>query len=149
VTIELYALAIAIAAISCRFAIRYGRRFVRERREAREFASRLIKQLEDSGFDFGAVSTIGFFLYFEHEVSANSAAEQLKASGYDVSVRSTAEGNRWLCLAEKNMPTALAGKCRSVMEKVARRFGGQYDGWEAGPLGAVQPARPGANHVRS
>jgi hypothetical protein len=73
------------------------------------------------------------YLYFPSEISSITVTSVLRESGFLVEQRLGADCSNWLVLAqhdiipsEENVSTA-----RAKMEDVAKRYGGEYDGWEA------------------
>lgn len=81
---------------------------------------------------------LSHYLYFPMQTDAESAGEQLRARGYRVEVRKSADGENWLVLAKGLQPRAKeeTEKLRNDMESLAIEHSGEYDGWEA----AVSPA---------
>ena len=92
---------------------------------------KVIQQLQREGSDLTKAHSIDFFLYFPSEQAARSAADGVRAAGFDAKVEPSSYDQNWLCLATKDLvPThgALRG-IRIQFEELASRLGGEYDGW--------------------
>lgn len=77
---------------------------------------------------------VDFYLYFPSQRKAEWAKDELLCLGLTAEL--TRSEKRWLCFASKQIvPTlkALTG-LRMVLEDVALRCGGEYDGWETAIL---------------
>ena len=85
-----------------------------------------IDALRRSGFDFEAARDVEFTLSFPTVEAAQSAASDLRALQYVVTVADR------MCLAHMTVPPALAGDRRTELEGVAAKFGGEYEGWAVG-----------------
>ncbi len=82
--------------------------------------------------------TVQHFLYLPNEETAESAGGDLRALGYEVEITRSASPKvddpfPWLVLASEGtlVNEKTVGDSRSQLEKVAEKFGGNYDGWEA------------------
>jgi hypothetical protein len=73
------------------------------------------------------------YLYFGAEQASAAAAEELRRSDFTTEERLGADEVSWLVLASHKMTPSNEGVAfvREVMETVAARFGGEYDGWDA------------------
>ena len=94
---------------------------------------KVIQQLQREGSDLTKAYSIEFFLYFPSEQAARSAADGVRATGFNTKVEPSAYDQNWLCLATRDLvPTheALHG-IRIQFEELAARLGGEYDGWGA------------------
>jgi hypothetical protein len=72
------------------------------------------------------------YLYFPRRDAAGATAAELRARGFATEERLGADGVNWLVLARHQIVPSeetIAG-VRPVMEDLARRHGGEYDGWE-------------------
>jgi hypothetical protein len=76
------------------------------------------------------------YLYFPEKAPANKAASSTALAGYDIEVSPSAGGRSWLLLALTDIPDADAGLFEQVesLTALAERCGGDYDGWEVGPI---------------
>jgi hypothetical protein len=77
-------------------------------------------------------STLEHFLYFPEKTHAKEAAKRLKAKGWAVEIRMGADGENWLVLAKQ--PASISAgieKTREELERLAKDFHGEYDGWGA------------------
>ena len=97
----------------------------------------VLRELEQAGADLTKPREVLHYLYFPTEEAADEAAEALRAAGYEVAVQPSAAGsasrNPWLALAtiEAVVNEATVDQTRALMEGIAARGGGEYDGWEA------------------
>ena len=76
---------------------------------------------------------IRFFLYFPSEISAINSATELRDKEFTVEVVSSIGKFKWLCLATREMfpeVTTLTTLRCSIVD-LAKKYGGEYDGWEA------------------
>jgi hypothetical protein len=73
------------------------------------------------------------YLYFPRQEAAAATTAELRGDGFATEERRGADGINWLVLARHQIvPSEEAiARVRDVMEALARRFGGEYDGWEA------------------
>lgn len=78
-------------------------------------------------------STWRHFLYFPSESRAAQAADTLRGAGYIAHVEQSADDD-WLVVVQSQRPTNPRDE-RQVLERIARRFEGLYDGWEAAVSG--------------
>ncbi len=76
----------------------------------------------------GAPST-KHFIYFSREDQARSAAVAVQHEGYTTTVRASSDDS-WLLLASSDQSDG-PDRERAELERIARRFEGTYDGWEA------------------
>lgn len=86
------------------------------------------------GADLSKPTEISFYLYFPAEDDAESAAAELRRSGYEAEVRPPLPNfDEWLCYATREMLPSPEGidNVRSELESLADKFGGDFDGWEA------------------
>ncbi|MFN8654195.1 MAG: ribonuclease E inhibitor RraB [Gemmatimonadales bacterium] len=91
----------------------------------------IFRALERSGADLTRPHLIEFFLYFEDEVQALSAAATLNAEGYRTSVTREPEDGHWRCLATREVVPEPA-RLKAMGERltaIAEAHGGGYDGW--------------------
>ena len=71
-----------------------------------------------------------FYLYFPSEDAAKSAAEKLRADGYEVETRLGADEENWLTLASRDMTDEEYSAADERMEELADSLGGEFDGAE-------------------
>ncbi|RPI03646.1 MAG: ribonuclease E inhibitor RraB [Ignavibacteriae bacterium] len=76
---------------------------------------------------------IRFFLYFPSEDAATKSAIELRDKDFIAEVSLSIGPLKWLCLALKNMipETTVLVRLHEIMDDLASKYGGQYDGWEA------------------
>jgi len=92
--------------------------------------------LRDAGSDLSKPAHVIVYLYFEaeDEGGARTAASEVGALGYEVRVTEPSHGvEQWAVVGEATLaptPEAVA-KLRADLEGIARRHGGEFDGWEA------------------
>jgi regulator of RNase E activity RraB len=82
--------------------------------------------------DVTAPHLISHYLYLPTREAAASVANELCAQGFETEERLGADGTNWLVLAgHKVVPSEdLIAANRRLMEALAEKFGGEYDGWE-------------------
>ena len=80
----------------------------------------------------GKLHLFRHYLYFCSESEGADAAEQLQRMGYTTEEIPEADGS-WLVRATHEVRPTSDGVSllRQAMERLANRFGGEYDGWEA------------------
>jgi len=102
----------------------------------------ILKQLKTQGADLEKPREVLHYLYVPTQQASHEAAIKLRASGFEVTERASADAasnppNPWLVLARKitlvNPQTVR--EMRFQFEKLAHETRGDYDGWEA----AAQP----------
>lgn len=73
-----------------------------------------------------------FFFYFTTEEMTTNAANELRLKGFEVDVVPPIGTLKWLCLVTKKMfaETAALVELREEFVKLARKYKGEYDGWE-------------------
>lgn len=90
--------------------------------------------LRQSNTDLSKRRPIDFYLYFPTEEKALKADAKLTSISFDVNVSKSNWGKdpEWLCLAKINIiPNIKNLKIMTkVLERVAHKFGGNFDGWE-------------------
>jgi regulator of RNase E activity RraB len=82
--------------------------------------------------DGDAVHRIFHYLYAPSSEAADKIAEELRQRGFGTEVRFSAYGKNWLVLAQHEaVPSAkLIASMRLLLETLAAKAGGEYDGWE-------------------
>ena len=92
----------------------------------------VLKILHSSSADLSKNRTAWFYLYFPDEAVAEKAAVELKDQGFSVECAKSAGSVQWLCLAEKDIvpDISVLTEMRIMLENLALKFGGIYDGWE-------------------
>jgi len=90
---------------------------------------------------------VSYWTYFDDRAAADGAAERLRAQELTAEARPSAAGDQFLVLASIPLPPSEEEVERNsqVVKSVAASLGGQYDGWEAGPL----PDDQTADRIRS
>jgi hypothetical protein len=100
---------------------------------------RTIRALESQGADLRKKHDLRFYLYFPTEGQAQAALRQLDLDGWSEyqgwapEVRQSGTPDSWLLLVTFIGYANLKAtpEDRLVLQRVARQFGGVYDGWEA------------------
>lgn len=74
------------------------------------------------------------YLYFKRKGDAAAVVKDLKRAGFEAENNLSADRSNWLVLAKHQVvPTEEAiDSAVTRMEEVAKKYSGQYDGWEAG-----------------
>ncbi|MPZ98507.1 MAG: hypothetical protein GEU80_04055 [Dehalococcoidia bacterium] len=83
------------------------------------------------------VPLVGYWSYFGDRAVSEAAAERLRAQDLSADVEPSAGGRtQWRVLAYTALPPSEDDVERNsrVVKSVAASLGGEYDGWEAGPL---------------
>jgi regulator of RNase E activity RraB len=93
----------------------------------------VLEQLRSAGSDLSKPHHIDFYLYLPSQTDAEAAAAALRPLGYSVTVQEGVNGINWLCLAARTMlpTTQELSDARVVFKRLALRYGGVYDGWDA------------------
>jgi len=94
--------------------------------------SRVLVQLRKAGSNISKPHEIQFFLYFKTKDSAKRASGLVAKEGCKVAVEPGADHMSWLCDGRKRMVPMLSDlvRLRKRFNAIAKRFGGEYDGWE-------------------
>jgi hypothetical protein len=81
----------------------------------------------------GAVHIFSHYLYFSARKPAEAAAAELRSLGFSTEDPSCPDGVDWLVLVRQELVPSeeTVARVRHQMEDIARRCGGEYDGWEA------------------
>jgi hypothetical protein len=92
----------------------------------------VIAQLKKAGSDLTKPHPVEFYLYFPTQENAQKAGNELTEKQFTVVVQHAATGSDWLCLAKKaTIPeNSTLISLRDMLDKLAQKYGGQYDGWE-------------------
>jgi Regulator of ribonuclease activity B len=90
-----------------------------------------LDQLKQAGEDLSRPHSLEFQLIFPTQPAAEQAASQIKADGFDVTVKPGGQDGEWLCAASKMMVPEIAviTKIHQDFDGIAASFGGRYDGW--------------------
>ncbi len=88
--------------------------------------------LSKSSADLTRPRAISFYLYLPSRSSALEARGELKGLGFSVECTKAVSSTSWLCLATKDIVPRVGEltSFRITFELLARKFGGDYDGWE-------------------
>jgi hypothetical protein len=83
--------------------------------------------------DSGELTGLKHYLYADTPAEGAKIAVALKARGFTIEQRPGADNGKWLVLARHNVSLSdeVVEKDRALMEMTAKRFGAEYDGWEA------------------
>ncbi|MDB4889980.1 MAG: hypothetical protein JWL61_1835 [Gemmatimonadetes bacterium] len=94
---------------------------------------KVLAALRDAGADLTKVTEVNFYLYFNTRAAADAAALDASMPPLEATVREGADETSWLCYVTGQMiPSEHAIHAASErFAEVARRRGGEYDGWEA------------------
>lgn len=104
----------------------------------------VLSKLRQLDSDVSKPRPTNFYLYFPSRQNAEVARMELLASGFSVAIQKSAKGQDWLCLASKELIPGLTelASLRKRFSDLARRLGGEYDGWET----EVYPAKRDRTH---
>jgi regulator of ribonuclease activity B len=102
------------------------------KKEQPDLDLQVLDQLKKAGADLSSIHDLEFYLYFPTEAAAREAANAVKDEGCEVKVRLGADDKNWLCYATKRMVPNHAElvRQRERFNEIARKGGGEYDGWE-------------------
>lgn len=102
----------------------------------------LIEMLEGMGLDLTQPRELNVGLIFPSEASANRAAEDVRALGFDTAVCEVERSwwarwfqkPQWVLAGSMQSPTDTFAMAvhRRDLERIAAAHGGDYDGWEVG-----------------
>lgn len=90
----------------------------------------VLTQLSHAGSDLSKPHVVDFFVYFPTREAAEMAALEL---GPDYVCEICEGTGQWLCLANAIFVPTLAGLIsrRQLLTTIAKKYGGEYDGWGA------------------
>jgi regulator of RNase E activity RraB len=93
----------------------------------------VLAELRKAGSDFSKPTEVNYYLYFHDKSAAESAAVFAGAGPLVATVRRAADDSAWLCYVSGTMiPSEAAIHAHTVrLVEIARKYGGEYDGWEA------------------
>jgi len=93
---------------------------------------RVLAHLQELGWVPGTPLRVAHFLYVPGHAAADAVAHALDADGWATSLEPCA-GTSWLVVATRVHPLTpeLVRTTRGLLETLALRHGGIYDGWEA------------------
>ena len=96
----------------------------------------LLGQMMQSGADLTKPRHVLYYLYFDREVAARSAADETTKAGFDSTVSEPLPGypGQWRLRCERRdavLDIEFVRGSDDLFEGVASRFGGEFDGWEA------------------
>ena len=95
----------------------------------------VLEQLREQGADLAQPRSTDFYLYLRTREDADAVAEALRAEGYDVRGRPSAdpESERpWLVLASREFAVGEESieQADAFFNELAKRYDAEYDGWE-------------------
>jgi hypothetical protein len=93
-----------------------------------------LEALRDAGADLARPTEVNFYLYFPTREAATRAASEVEMPEMEASVDPSAssDGTWCLFLTGTMVPREATIRAAAVhLEALARRHGGDYDGWEA------------------
>ena len=107
-------------------------RFRQKRPPAPELDLLLVRRLRSVGADLTRPRAIVHFLEFPSETDARTAAGEIEAGGYQVTV-ARAESGQWSVRAEATrvVDESTVAVYRPWFERIASAHAGEYDGWES------------------
>ena len=111
------------------------------RRRRRDEATRLdemaLRSLERRGVDLSQPVRVVHRLNVPSRDAAESVAASLREDGWRVATDAAAFGSAWIVRAEAQrvLTAASSAADRDRISMLARSQGGDYDGWEAQPIG--------------
>jgi hypothetical protein len=90
----------------------------------------------------GERAELKHYLYADSPADGAKIALVLKVRGFAIEQRPGADGTKWLVLASHSVALSdeVVEKDRAFMETTAKRFGVEYDGWEADVAGPARGA---------
>jgi hypothetical protein len=91
-----------------------------------------LDQLRDAGSDLSKPHPFDFYLYHAEQSGAEQLCTALSTDGFQVSVRESAAGGEWLCLASFTMLPTIENltELDARFSRLIDQYGGEYDGWE-------------------
>jgi Regulator of ribonuclease activity B len=93
-----------------------------------------LTHLEKLGADLAFPRHVLHFVYFDDEVDARRASEEIPKAGWDTTVVPPDESTqKWLVRAEATrvVDRQTVSSYRAWFEQIAESCNGEYDGWEA------------------
>jgi len=92
----------------------------------------VLDSLREAGSDFIQAHPFDFYVYHPTKQGARQICDQLRAKGFQVSIREAATGNDWLCFASQSFVPSIdkLAEIRDTIEELTGQYGGEYDGWE-------------------
>ena len=93
----------------------------------------VLAELRKAGGDLSKATEVNYYLYFHDRNAADSAAAHAGAGPLVATVRRAGDDSAWLCFVSGTMvPSEAAIRAHTVrLVEIARKYGGEYDGWEA------------------
>jgi regulator of ribonuclease activity B len=93
----------------------------------------VLAELKKAGGDLSKPTEVNYYLYFQNKSAAESASALAGAGPLVATVRRAANDSAWLCYVSGTMiPSEAAIHAHTVrLVEIARKYGGEYDGWEA------------------
>jgi len=95
---------------------------------------RVLAHMRAQGTDFSKSRHVRHFHFFPDETLATGAREEIVANGYEAQqYRSAKDPNTWVVLSERTglVNESEVARERFLMQAMAEKFEGEYDGWEA------------------
>lgn len=93
----------------------------------------VLAELLKAGADLSKATEVNYYLYFQEQHAADSAAAHAGSGPLTATVRRAGDDSAWLCLVSGQMvPTEAAIHAHTLrLVDLAKAYGGEYDGWEA------------------
>lgn len=93
----------------------------------------VIEALRQAGADLSLPRDVRHYLYVPNEKIAAFLGPRIEQIGYTVETSQEAEGPRWLILISgiQVVTEDEIASSRETFEGLAKKAGGEYDGWEA------------------
>jgi hypothetical protein len=100
-----------------------------------QFAKEVVASLRKAGLSVAEPVALSFYLYLPTKKAARACQPVLEAEGLEVEIDKSAGGEQWLCLCHRTFKPAHKSLARigEVCLDLARKHGGQFDGWETNP----------------
>ena len=91
----------------------------------------ILDHLKERGSDLTVPHEVEFYVYFPTEKDAQAASHLITQKGFRIHILADPSGNRWLCLALKEMVPALETIVgyKAQFNELAKTYGGKCDGW--------------------
>jgi regulator of RNase E activity RraB len=100
-----------------------------------EATRQAVETVREAGADLSQPRATDFYLYLRKREDADAAADALRAEGYEINARPSAdpESDRpWLLVASRELAVGEASleEAEALLKRLAERYDGEYDGWE-------------------
>ena len=91
-----------------------------------------LDSLRDAGSDFTKVHPFDFYLSHPDKSGTEQICAQLRAQGFQITIREGAVEGEWLCLASQSFIPSIEklSELQGAFDSLINQFGGEYDGRE-------------------